>query len=172
MLIGVRRVEQDLLDILLIAETFHSKKSLLSEIASLQKMPLTLLNIAISRRQARSMLIRHVKTLEARLYAMAIVDSLMFASARINNLQLHSTAYDMRSIRTHWQWTLISPESLNLLAARSKNWPLSYVKRSWPELLNIENVPMLQRKRRLIILCATHHRPAPIHYPLANIRAN
>ena len=70
---------------------------------------------------------------------------LMFASEWLDDQQLLATAFETCSIRTHWLWTLIPPESLNLLAARSKNWHQDYVRSCWPELVNIENVPILHR---------------------------
>lgn len=95
---GVRRVGQDLLDVLLAAEASSPDYSLLSEFASRLKIPLPLHAVSIIPRQARTMRIRQVKTLEARIFAMAMADALMFASARINELQLRPTAFDARSM--------------------------------------------------------------------------
>ena len=169
---GARRVAQDLLDVLLAAEATRADYSLLSEFALHLKMPLALSTVSIIPRQARAMRIRQVKTLEARIFAMAMTDNLMFASARINDLQLRPTAFDARSMRTHWMWPLIPSTSLDLLAERIKNWPVDYVSSCWPELDNIEKAPMLHRRKMLIVLCANRDNPPTLYHPLANIRAN
>ena len=135
-------------------------------------MPLNLQSVAIILRYARVLRIRHVRTLEARIFAMAMTGNLMYASARINDLQLRTTTFDARSMRTHWIWPLIPQTSLDLLAERINNWPKEYVKRCWPELGNIEKTPMLQRTKMLIALRANHDNPLTLYYPLANIRAN
>jgi hypothetical protein len=167
-----RRVAQDLLDVLLAAEASLPDYSLLSEFASHLKIPLALHAIAIIPRQARTMRIRQVKTLEARIFAMAMTDNLMFASARIDDQQLPQKPGDARSMRTHWMWPLIPQESLNILTDRIKNWPVDYVKTCWPELANIENAPMLHRRKRLIAQRAHRDHPHTRHHPLAIIRAN
>jgi hypothetical protein len=169
---GARRVAQDLLDILLAAEASRPDYSLLSEFASRLKIPIALHTVSIIPRQARAMRIRQVKTLEARIFAMAMTDNLMFASARINDLQLRPTAFDARSMRTHWLWPLIPPASLDLLAERIKNWPVDYVKTCWPELDNIEKASMLHRRKMLIVLCSNRDNPPTLHHRLANIRSN
>jgi hypothetical protein len=96
----------------------------------------------------------------------------MFASARIDELQLRPTAFDARSMRTHWMWPLIPPASLDLLVERIKNWPVDYVKTCWPELDNIENTSILQRRRKLIVRCARRDNPPTLHHRFANIRSN
>ena len=167
-----RRIAQDLLDVLLAAESSRSDYSLLSEFATLQKMPIASHAISVIPRQARTMRIRQVKTLEARVFAIAMDDALMFASARINDLQLRPTSWDARSMRTHWMWSLIPTASLDLLTERIRYWPADYIKRCWPELENIDNEPMLQRKKLLIVLCANRDNPPPLHLSLASIRTN
>ena len=169
---AARRVAQDLLDVLLAAEASRPDYSLLSEFATRLKMPLALRDISVIPRQARTVRIRQVKTLEARIFAMAMTDNLMFASARIDALQLHQKTDDARSMRTHWMWPHIPQESLNLLIDRIKNWPNVYIKTCWPGLDNIENAPMLQRRKRLIVQSLNRNNMHTRHRPLANIRAN
>jgi hypothetical protein len=154
----------------LAAEASRPDYSLLSEFATLQKMPIASHTIPVIPRQARAMRIRQVKTLEARVFAIAVADALMFASARINDLQLKPTSWDARSMRTHWMWPLIPAASLDLLTERIRYWPIDYIKRCWPELENINREPMLQRKKILIMLCANQDNPPPLHLSLANIR--
>jgi len=165
---AARRVAQDLLDVLLAAEASRPDYSLLSEFATRLKMPLALRDISVIPRQARTVRIRQVKTLEARIFAMAMTDNLMFASARIDALQLHQKTDDARSMRTHWMWPHIPQESLNLLIDRIKNWPNVYIKTCWPGLDNIENAPMLQRRKRLIVQSLNRNNMHTRHRPLAN----
>jgi hypothetical protein len=169
---GARRVAQDLLDVLLAAEAARPTYSLLSELASRLKMPVASHAVSVIARRARATRMRQVKTLEARIFAMAMTDNLMFASARIDELQLRPTAFDARSMRTHWMWPLIPPASLDLLVERIKNWPVDYVKTCWPELDNIENTSILQRRRKLIVRCARRDNPPTLHHRFANIRSN
>ncbi len=126
----VRPIAQDLLDMLLAAETFRSGDSLLSAFASLLKIPLPRHAMSVAPQLTRTMRIRRVKILEARLFAMAMADNLMFASARTNELTLRSTPYDARLFRTHWLWTLMPPSGLELLMERIVNWPISYIKKA------------------------------------------
>lgn len=157
-----RLIALDLLDVLLAADIAGSKVSALSGLASFLDMPLTSAAASIGRRQARSTCIRHVKTLDARIFAMAMVDALMYASSGISERNLRSGFYDARSLRKYCLWALMPISSVDLLTQRIKNWPANYVKTCWPELENAEKIPMLRRSRHLISGCSIREK---LHLP-------
>ncbi|MBC7500582.1 MAG: TniQ family protein [Herminiimonas sp.] len=167
-----RLVAQDLLDAMLATDSSDWGGSGLTAFSSLLGVPIASASLSITPRVTRSNCIRHVKRLEARIFAMAVVDNLMSASARIDSPDAQQERNDANSLRTHWLWTLMPSSSLALLTERAANWPTNYVTVCWPELENIGQVPMLHRKKRLITLRANREKTRANIHRLANIRAN
>ena len=166
-----RQVANDLLDVLLIAES-STASSLLSAYVFLLNISLPSGAVSVPRRNGRVMCIRRVKTLDARIFALTMVDTLMAASYSTNTQKLPHEGVGAFAMRTHWLWTLMPQESLDLLMQRVKLWPTHYVRACWPELENLEHYPMLHRKKFLIkesVRLANRHL---LGTSLANIRSH
>ncbi len=74
---------------------------------------------------------------------------------------------DLRLRHAHWCRNI----DLQVLVVRTRNWPVIYMKRCFPEGGRIENVTLPQRSKILIVVSQNCGNPSTFHDPLANIRA-
>jgi len=169
---SARQVAIDLLDALVHVNFTERRYSALHEYAWYLKIPFDNQSLTVNGNTTRQMSLRRIETLEARAFAVAVTDAIMFSRGRLRASQstVHST--ETQSFWMSSLWTFLPRCCIELLSQRAQNWPLMYVRTCWPELHISGDLIVLQSNKKALRSLVIRENMRTIWSTLANIRSN
>ena len=169
---SARQIACDLLDTLLYVNPTEQRSSALHEYAWYFKIPFAHQQLSIHISSNRIMSLRRVQTLEARAFAIAVTDAIMFSKAHWGTSEAIKNLTETRSFWMSSLWAFLPKCAVELLSERAQIWPFNYVQACWPELRVTEEITMLQGSKKDLRSMIIRENALVTQLRLANIRSN